>query len=172
MSAAITSQSAKRKLSPDAKGVYVTMTPERLKRLDEDRSKLDLSRGGFLAKVYDVYRDDLVAGLLARVEADEAGAESMQALVDASCALSDAWGHRALQRQRIGVHTNQIARLANVLAVRARQGAPVSQDDVESLVLALQGIERRLTEQSDAERDDDTLRAVVRAIVEQMRGRA
>ncbi len=171
-----------RSLSPDAKGVYVPMTPERLLQLDADRAKLGMSRGGALAALYDNLGEDAVSIAAAATAQQqvlaqqqvvaEAGAKAMEPLIDALQTLGTAWVRRANQRQAIGVHTNQIAKLANVDRLLVRDGGQVSEQTLESLVLALQGIARRLDEQAVAEGEDDQLVAAVRALVEQARSAA
>lgn len=160
-----------RNLSPHAKGVFVPMTPERLENVDADRAHLGLSRGGAIAAVYDNFRAAATTAAQQRAaEADAKAAvlESLAApLVDALQSLTDAINERAHQRRAIGVHSNQVAKLANVMRMAIERGdlAAATSTQVNEVVLALQGIERRLGELAEAERGDDALSAEVRALL-------
>ncbi|WP_432789361.1 hypothetical protein QYM46_13620 [Brevibacterium sp. K11IcPPYGO002] len=163
--------SAGRALSPNAKGVFVPMTPERLENVDADRAHLGLSRGGAIAAVYDNFRAAAITAAQQRAaEADAKAAvfESLAApLMDALQELTDAIDGRAHQRRAVGVHSNQVAKLANVMRMAIERGdlTDVMSTRVDELVLALQGIERRLGELAEAERNDDALAAEVRALL-------
>src|SRR5690606_33006862 len=160
-------------LSPDAKGVFVPMTSERLKRLDADRARLGLSRGGALAAVYDNLGDAALDAAQRRGAAAAAEAatlaQELSPLVEALSALESAWAARARQRQSIGVHTNQLAKLCNVLRIALGDGRAIDPADVERLASALEAIDRRLEKQVEEERADDALLAEVRDHLTQLR---
>lgn len=124
--------------------------------------------------IYDRFGgDDVDAAARHAVDADADAANLalvLAPLVDAMAALDAAWIARANQRQRIGVHSNQIAKLANVERLSVREGGLVADDTVELLGLALREVSRRLDEQMTAERHDDRLRADVRALLDRLRG--
>lgn len=163
--------SAGRNLSPHAKGVFVPMTSERLENVDADRAHLGLSRGGAIAAVYDNFRATATTAAQQRAaEADAKAAilESLTApLIDGLRELTDAINERAHQRRAVGVHSNQVAKLANVMRMAIERGdlTRAMSTRVDEVVLALQGIERRLGELAEAERGDDALAAEVRALL-------
>ncbi|MFE5777552.1 hypothetical protein [Brachybacterium sp. NPDC056505] len=169
MSEAEKAPSARRAPSPDSKGVFVPMTRERLALVDADRQVLGLSRGAAMARIYDEFRTEGLERTQQRAEAGGAVAEQARGLADrvhdlasALKGLDDAWSARARQRQSIGVHSNQIAKLANVHGVTVRQGGSVCDEEIAVLGLAVRGVERALDAQQEAELDDDELRARTR----------
>lgn len=176
MGAAGQSSRRQRALSPNAKGVGVPMTPERLRRLDRDRARLKLSRGGALAAIYDQLGDAAVDAAQQRgAEADAKATDLtivLAPLVDALHALDAAWVERANARQRIGVHTNQIAKLANVERLQVSVGGLVSDDTAEMFALALENVRWALEAQATSEREDDVLRSAVRALLDQLKATA
>lgn len=173
MSGAKGSGRTQHSLKSDSKGVFVPMTPERLRRVDADRAKLGLSRGGALAAIYDNLGSEAVDAAQRRSADAAATAESVAELVapliEAMAALDAAWAARAKQTQAIGVHSNQVARLANVERLAARDGDKAALQSFETLAHALQGVARALEAQTELERQDDALRAEVRAVLDRMR---
>lgn len=163
--------SAGRNLSPHAKGVFVPMTPARLENVDADRAHLGLSRGGAIAAVYDNFRTTSATAAQQRAaEADAKAAvlESLTApLIDGLQELTDAINERAHQRRAIGVHSNQVAKLANVMRMAIERsdltGATLTQ--IDAMVIALQGIERQLGELAEADHGDDALAAELRTLL-------
>lgn len=147
----------KRRLKPDAAGVFVPMTRERLAQLDADRAELGLSRGGALAALYDSLRSEAMGAVLEGRQADAAAAESLQPLTDTVLALADAWQQRARQRQAIGVHTNQLARYANALS-----GRQSLDGDVAGLRDAITSMHSLLERQAGVELEDQELVKQVR----------
>lgn len=148
--------------------VGLSLRPDELDELDRLRAPLgDLARSSAL-KTMLLHLGDAAAQRAQAVQAaDVADAESAEPLIDALQDLTDAINARALQRRAIGVHSNQIAKLANVLRAAAERGdaAQVSAAQVDALVHALHGIERVLSQQAAAEREDDMLAASVRAVL-------
>lgn len=160
---------AARKLSKDAKGVFVPMTPDRLANIDADRKTLLLSRGGALAAIYDAFRTEGVERAQEHTAVTGAAAEVTADLAGAVNALGRAWDERAKQRAAIGNHSNQIAKLANVYRLRQAAGEEVTDEQVETLSLALAGVARALEKQAAIESADDGLRAEVRAALADLR---
>lgn len=162
---------ARRPLSPHAKGVFVPMTLERLENVDADRAHLGLSRGGAIAAVYDNFRAAATAAAQQRAAEADAKAAVLESLagplVDALQSLTDTINERAHQRRAVGVRSNQVAKLANVMRMGIERGdlTSATSTQVDELVLALAGIERRLGELAEAERGDDALAAEVRAVL-------
>lgn len=157
--------------------IGVSLHPHEIATLDAQRSKLRINgRGSALKVMWRQFGDDAVDAALQRgAEADAKATDLavvLAPLVDAMHALDAAWAARAGQRQSIGVHTNQIAKLANVLSVMARTGEPIPADDVERIANALESIDRRMSEQLDAERSDDVLRATARGLLDRFQGPA
>ena len=161
--------SAAKQLSKDAKGVTVPMTPDRLANIDADRRTLHLSRGGALAAIYDAFRTEGVERAQQHAEMTGAAAEVTADLADAVNALGRSWDERAKQRAAIGNHSNQIAKLANVYRLKQADGEEVTDEQVETLSLALAGVARALEKQAAIERADDRLRAEVRAALADLR---
>lgn len=158
--------------------VGVSMRPDELAELDRQRSRLGRdssgepkhSRSTALKLIWSHFGDDAVdaAGQHQDLAAQQqdvaaAAAKAAQPLAEALQDAGAAWRERAHQRQAIGVNVNQIARLANTLLAKLRDGEAVDEDLVDSLVLALQGIERRLDEQMATESQDDRVLAEARA---------
>lgn len=160
---------AAKQLSKDAKGVFVPMTPDRLASIDADRRILHLSRGGALAAIYDAFRTEALERTQEHAAVAGAAAEDTSDLADAVNALGRAWDERAKQRAAIGNHSNQIAKLANVYRLRLAAGEEVTDDQVETLSLALAGVARALEKQAAIESADDRLRAEVRAALADLR---
>lgn len=164
-----------RKLSPDAKGVNVPMHPERLKKVDRVRARFGMSRGALVGTVFDHFVDEAVKqmeGLEQRERALAAAeAQTLEPLVEALDRASAAWQERAYQRQMIGALENQVARFANILRLRLREGeseAEEMEEELYRLTLTLQGVERRLDEQEAAELEDDQVLAEVRALIRRL----
>lgn len=158
-----------RKPSPEAKGIFVSLSPELLKQLDADRATLNLSRGGAMRAIFEHYGAESLDAVQARILADEADAESVQPLVDAFLPLVEAWTQRAIQRQSIGVHTNQIAKLTNVLSLMVRDGVAVPADDVERIAAACEEMAHQIATQAAAELEDETLIAEARVLIKSRR---
>lgn len=169
MKATSAAGSAAKQLSKDAKGVTVPMTPDRLASIDADRKTLHLSRGGALAAIYDAFRTEGVERAQEHAAVTGAAAEVASDLAGAVNALGRAWDDRAKQRAAIGNHSNQIAKLANVYRLRLANSEGVTDEQVETLSLALAGIARALEKQAAIESADDVLRAEVRAALADLR---
>lgn len=166
--------------------VGVSFKDHELAELDRQRARLAASagskrklrkrkfpRGTALKLIWECHSDDAV-GAVVQQRIDTADRESSpvaaaQPLVDGLAELTAAWQARAHQRQAIGVHTNQIAKLSNVERFLTRDGGQVTDETAQTLALALQGVKRSLDEQAAAEREDERLVAAVRAGLEQLR---
>ncbi|MDN6555097.1 hypothetical protein FYJ43_02480 [Cutibacterium sp. WCA-380-WT-3A] len=148
-------------------GVFVRLSPETMKRLDADRTELGLSRAAMLREVYERFApgpQDEGRSAAAEAVAQAAGALSgiVDRLVAALADTGTAWDSRARQRQSIGVHSNQVAKYANVLRIRAERGETIDADDVRLISESLDAIRSDLARQADAESGDDRVLAGVR----------
>lgn len=145
--------------------VGVSMSPADLAVLDAQTAQLGSpSRATALKQLWQHMGDVAAQRHQVVTAADAAGAESVEPLIDALHEASQAWHQRAHQRRAIGVHSNQIAKLANVLSAAVTRGdlSEITSEQIDTITLALQGIERRLIEQSAAESEDDAVLAAVR----------
>lgn len=157
--------------------VGASFNDDELEELDRQRVRLGtdesgrprLSRAGALKLVWEKLGDDAVDAARAQQALAAAGAQAVQPLADALDSLSAAWAERAHQRQMIGANANQIARFANTLRLALRDGDTVNAETVESLALALNGIERQLAAQAAAETEDGRLRDAVRDLLDQLK---
>lgn len=157
--------------------VGVSFRPDELKDLDRQRAGLrtrdsgrpSFSRAAAVKLLWKKFGDDAATTATRQQSLAEADAQAAQPLIDDLTAATEAWNTRAHQRRMIGAHANQIAKFANNLLLTVRDGGEVSDEDIGSLVLALQGIERRLDVQAAAEHEDDQILAAVRTIVDQIR---
>ncbi|GAB3563274.1 hypothetical protein [Spelaeicoccus albus] len=165
------------KKSPSRTVVGVSFQPDELKDLERQRAVLGVrdsgqpkfSLAGTVKLLWEKFGDEAVAVDAQQQVVAEADARVTQPLIDALDALATAWNRRAHQRQAIGVLNNQIAKFVNA---QQFDDDPLSTENVERLILALQGIKRRLDDQSAAEREDDQLLAAVRALVDQAASRS
>lgn len=148
-------------------------TKAELKKLDAQRAQLGgISRAGAVKLMWANMGDDALARAQ-RLEATEnriedgAGAQSVGHLTEQLQRLEASFNRYTHQRRAIGVHTNQVAKLANVLQLMIRDGrsSQVAPELVESLVHALDGVRDELEAQTAIESDDDGLRRKVRDLI-------
>lgn len=147
------------KPSSAAKGVYVSLSAEALERLDKLRASLGLPRGAALRAIFERFGDEGAEAErqdLAKVEAEvTAKAVTFAPLVDAMTELTKAYVARAHALDKIGVHSNQMAKLAN-------GGGHVDP-------LALAGVERAIDELRAGMASDASLLAELRIELDRAR---
>lgn len=168
--------SAAKKKSSVTRVVGPRFNAVELAEIDRQGAKLGLksddgvvNRAGVIKVLWQSVSDEVVEAALQRQAVDVAGAKSIAPLVQALKALSNAWTFRANQRQSIGVHSNQIAKFTNVARQLLRNGNQAGEDVVLAIQLAVQGIDRSLDAQREAERADDALRADIHRLVDEIR---
>lgn len=151
--------------------VGVSMLPDELAELDRQRAQLgNMSRPATLKLVWQRFGDDTLEAAAARRDSlNEAVAESIETLTEAVRSMEQAYARRTVQRQAIGVHSNQIAKLANVYRVHEGRGEEISHDDLDAIKYATEGVERALARQTQAEQEDEELRTEVREVVARLR---
>ena len=162
------------KTCPSTQVVGARFRADELVKLDAQRALLGTNddgvpihaRGTALKVMWHHFGDDAIAAAASHQSRAGADAQALQPLIDTLADLTSAWRARARQRRAIGVHTNQIARCANVL----RRDGAADPATLDALVLVLQDIERRLDEQARAERDDDHLIASARRLITERLG--
>lgn len=148
--------------------VGVSMSPADLALLDAQAAQLgSASRATALKQLWAHVGDAALQRHQDVVAADAAEAESVEPLIDALHEASQAWHERARQRRAIGVQLNQLARFCNVLAAAIRRGdvEDIGAEQINGLVVALRGINRKLIGQMKAESGDDDVLAAVREII-------
>jgi len=150
--------------------VNLSLSPSEAAKLDAQRAQLgDLTRARAIKLLWSHLGDD-ARDLLQKQQATAgAGAKAVLPLVDAMKALDDSVARAANQRRAIGVHSNQIAKLANLKGLTVRDGGHVSNDAVEDIAAATEGVVCQLAEIARRDAEDDQLRAELRALIQQYR---
>ena len=165
------------KSSTATKPIGPRFTESELKKLDAQRTHLGgVSRAGAVKLLWAHMGDDAL-DRLQRIESatecnersieDGAVAQAVGDLTDELPKLEAAFDRYTHQRRAIGVHTNQVAKLANVLRLMIcdGRGSQVTPDLVESLTAALETVRNELEEQTAIESDDDRLRSEIRDLI-------
>lgn len=153
--------------------VGVSLNAAEIAQLEAQREQLGAAtNSGALRLLWQHLGDDAASHIQQQQAVAASASQTLAPLVEALERMSDALDAATHQRRKVGVNANQVAQLANVLRIDAREHRPVDDEIVTDLVLVLQGIERRLAELAESDHRDDLLRAEVRAALASLRSAA